>query len=481
MNDATDNLRHIFGADLTADSPEEAARRSVKLFVRGRTQLAVYDESRSPTGHVLTAWEAYQAYGLSILEEAVEYGTAVLLLEPGAWATALQQRREELGLDTATVAKRHSAAKVDVERAESSSSDQVPVEVLESIAFGLGLDEAQLGVRKAAGSDSGIATRLKTLQGASPDVGLTHLRPASVMTFAEAASIIRVQHRMTRWLGLPQREHDFARSDYYGTPSHRAWQVGYDLAVQARQTLNLGASPVKSMRTLAEESLGVPVVQAALPSRIAGATISARYRDSEFRGIVLNTTGHNENPLIRRATLAHELTHLLHDPEQNLESLRVDSYDGIERNPERDSHFVEQRANAFAIAFLAPLEVVRDTISSQITTRDVADTMERFGISNTAARYHIENALYRTAEAPKEGVDAQNLEQWRAEEDFALDYFPIRSTPGQRRGRFAGLVAECLRHRYLSLSTAAAYLVCDEDELENKAGEIRGLYPIHAT
>jgi hypothetical protein len=47
-------------------------------FVRDEGQLAVYREHWNPTGHKLTTWEATRAYGEATIEEALEYGSAIL-------------------------------------------------------------------------------------------------------------------------------------------------------------------------------------------------------------------------------------------------------------------------------------------------------------------------------------------------------------------------------------------------------------------
>ncbi len=74
------------------------------------------------------------------------------------------------------------------------------------------------------------------------------------------------------------------------------------------------------MRELVEHRLGIPIIQVKLPPAIAGATISSHGQ----RGIVLNVRGVNTNVWIRRTTLAHELAHILFDPDAKLESVRVD-------------------------------------------------------------------------------------------------------------------------------------------------------------
>ena len=128
-------LSRIFGPHIDTSSPEEAARRSTRLFVRGRTQLAIYDEARNPTGHVLTAWEAFQGYGIAVLEEAVEYGSAIVTLGADAIASAIRQRRQELGLDIEHVAQRVRLQTSTLMQLESDDSSETPVAQVENIAF----------------------------------------------------------------------------------------------------------------------------------------------------------------------------------------------------------------------------------------------------------------------------------------------------------------------------------------------------------
>jgi Zn-dependent peptidase ImmA (M78 family) len=238
--------------------------------------------------------------------------------------------------------------------------------------------------------------------------------------------------------------------------------------------------PIRSMRDLVEKDLGIPVVQAQLQPSIAGATITTKgFNGGEVRGFVLNTIGDNSNVWVRRATLAHELGHILHDPSQELKELRVDSYTGTLANPELGSgDYVEQRANAFAIAFLAPLESVRNMTPTPIGAEAVGEVMQTFGISHTAARYHVFNAHHRQDQLPNQTELPGPAEEWLTAEDFTLDYFPVRSVPFQRRGRFAGLVAECFQRRLLSSYTAALYLGCSEDEFMENVVAIQQFHPM---
>ena len=471
-----DQLTFIFGHGVEGLPAEEAARCSNRNYVRSEGGLAVYEESRNPTGHVLTAWEAYTTFGADILEEAVEYSSAILNETSTATEYALRNRREELGLSLSSVAGAARVSQEDVEAAESAPHT-VSIQNLERIAFGLGLDERLLAFKRDPGGDARLAYRLRTLQVEKPG-SLGSISAGTALLFAEAASIIRVQHRLQNWLGIQMEGDKFTPVAGYGSPQTPAWRIGYNLAEHARETLQLGNSPVHSMRELVEERLGIPVIQARLPNRIAGATVMTTNDDGdEVRGVVLNTIGDNENVWIRRATLAHELGHLLYDPDEQLQNVRVDSYDSSQRDAEAYStDYVEQRANAFAIAFLAPNKAVRQLAPTPISEEAVSNVMHTFGISHTAARYHIANCHYRNFGVPQGIIDSEPSYEQTAAENFTVDYFPLHDTPEQRRGRFAGIVAMAYQENFISAHTGALYLNCTVEDFHENADLLRSLY-----
>ena len=216
-----------------------------------------------------------------------------------------------------------------------------------------------------------------------------------------------------------------------------------------------------------------------LNDSIAGVTIDTQGSGGEkVRGFILNTVGENTNVLVRRVTLAHELGHLLYDPSQELNRVRVDSYDAIQTAPEvgRDGDFVEQRANAFAMAFLAPLDSVREMTRPPIVAEDIGKVMGTFGIDYTAACRHVSNVHSGEFEMPEQSRNVSPPEVWVDREGFIRGDFPIASTPPQRRGRFAGLVAEGYREGLLSSQTAALYLGCGEGEFLDRADYIRSFW-----
>jgi Zn-dependent peptidase ImmA (M78 family)/transcriptional regulator with XRE-family HTH domain len=470
-------ISKVFGA-VTATDRETAARESTRKFIRSKAEIGLLREGKEPPGHIMTAWEAYHSYGFDILDEAIEYGSAILLESVGAVERTFKTRRNDLGLSIESVA---GASHVDagvVKQAEKLAHD-IPVKVLEKLAFALGLDERLLSFSEKDVGDKSLAFRLKTLQ--QTDMGNSHLSAGVVLQFAEVASVVRIQSMLMDWLDQPSEANAFQPDPNYGSLVSPAWRLGYRLASKARNRLGLGSGPISSMRDLVEKRLGIPVVQVRLPQAIAGATITTSGHDgSDVRGVVLNTVGDNANVWVRRATLAHELGHILYDPDTELERLRVDSYTGIQENPEigGERDYVEQRANAFAIAFLAPLESVREIALSPISTEAVGKVMQTFGISWTAARYHVSNAHYRTTSLSQSMAQLDPSDEWRIAEESTLDYFPVGSSPYQRRGRFAGLVAECHQRRMLSSQTAALYLGCTEQEFVDNESSIRELHPV---
>ena len=327
--------------------------------------------------------------------------------------------------------------------------------------------------------DSNLAYRLRTLvsEQVSP-VG--SISQGTALLFAEASSVSRTQLRLQQWLQLRKGGDEFQPHADYGSSELPAWKIGYRLASIARSKLQIGERPISSMRDLTEKRLGIPVIQDQLPGNIAGATVTTLDElGKAARGVVLNTVGANTNVWIRRITLAHELGHLLFDPDASLQNLRIDSYTDNEMDPqEQGQDFVEQRANAFAIAFLAPNEAVQKLAPTPVTEKCVTNVMCTFGISHTAARYHINNSYYRQFQVPNEPVNASQSEEQRIAEDFAIDYFPLAQTKDQRRGRFSGLVAACFEKGIISSDTAALYLGCSVDDFQMSYKHLLSLYDL---
>ena len=193
----------------------------------------------------------------------------------------------------------------------------------------------------------------------------------------------------------------------------------------------------------------------------------------------MNVLGQNSNVWVRRMTVAHELGHLLWDPADRLNRLRVDRYDGIEDNPatqaenQKSKDPVEIRTNAFAITFLAPREALRKLSKATKSDQELlAKVMEEYGISATAARYHLWNAAKRDLSNVRLQELPSPSDEWIAAENLTVDWFPLRETPISRRGNFAVLVARAFEKGLISGDTAAMYLQTTKDRLQEHHQEI---------
>jgi hypothetical protein len=134
---------------------------------------------------------------------------------------------------------------------------------------------------------------------------------------------------------------------------------GEELAREARAYFGLGSAPVPSMRAfLHEQGIEVFYLQ---PGRFK-APLDGACTQTPAPAVLINPI-YAGAPWSFRATMAHELCHLLHDRKQGRDlyisqavSGRV-AWDLFEQYIDR-----ERRANAFAAHFLAPLDEVRRVV-----------------------------------------------------------------------------------------------------------------------
>jgi Zn-dependent peptidase ImmA (M78 family) len=293
---------------------------------------------------------------------------------------------------------------------------------------------------------------------------------STVLGLAEAAWTIRKQLE----LASLTREGDqgaFAKlgitpSDEYGSKLVPAYQMGYRLARETRKLLGINPeASIDSLKELIETRLRIPVVQLELHSDFAGATVASE----RSRGIVINLAGSNFDPLVRRMTMAHELGHLLWDPDQSLKKLRVDRYDQLEEDAVADKYpldHVERRANAFAIEFLAP----GDTIVAEFTklgddAAGLENLITTFGVSRTALVRHLFNSSHKAIDVSDTRINKISHEDWEARESLAVPVFAPQDVPVSRRGRFAYLVYRAFNGHLISADTAASLYRCKPNEL----------------
>lgn len=454
-----------FGENSRGETIEELAKSSDMIFIRSQDELSLYREGA--TGRQLSAWEALETFGPEVLEEVLFEGSAIIVISRDEPAATFKKRREALGLSIRNIADYLKLEERLISRIENSENRN-KMRTLELVAQHLGLDERKITFQKGIAGDDTLALRLKDLSKTAASKTTKKLKPKTVISFNETAWVIATEARLRRWLNKKAEVSDtFYPSKEYGNAAHPAYEIGYDLAHKTREIIGLTQEePVKNLRELCIGKLALPVVRCELPPHIAGATIL----NNESRGIVVNTTGKNENVWVQRATIAHELGHLLWDPEQNLLHIRVDDYDEMDDDwSNKQWHdYVEQRANAFAAEFLAPKVVA----ARMFRDKGLRSVMEEFGVSFYLARYQVWNGLYRTEPLESLSVDdTMPTADWTGRESYTTEWLPIKSVPISRRGFFAGLVVLAEKGNFISRDTAIEYLRCSEDEY-NESKEV---------
>ena len=256
-------------------------------------------------------------------------------------------------------------------------------------------------------------------------------------------------------------------SHNYGDEPGDARMEGYQLAEILREALGLGNERITSMRDLVQDQLGIPVVWTELPNGVSGATFSCQeHDDSEFRGIVINSVGENEDAWVRRVSLARKLGHALFDPADKINHVWIDHHLNYIPGEYETEDLVQQRADAFALAFLAPFDEVRRITSPPVRTYNVSRVMDHFGMCESAARRRIESCWAGEIEdvpkglswiVPKdEDVAAENL-LWGNAAPCIVNQ--------SRQGKFAKVVLDCYEESLISQDTAALYMGCTMGEL----------------
>jgi Zn-dependent peptidase ImmA (M78 family)/transcriptional regulator with XRE-family HTH domain len=445
----------------------DLARRSSVCFVRSLDQLA--EDSEAATGRRITAFEALAAYGKDVLVEVVSEGSALLCESPSAAGEALRARRTALGLDERQVAVRADIDERTVHEAEQSK--RLNIRVYERIARAIGLDDRYISVHAGQADNGRLAVRLRAL-----GIERQRMTPSAVSGIAEAAWVAATQVRLESQLGIPQPDVGITPNSNYGEYGYPAFMHGYFLANQARERLKLGDGALaRPLREICEEMLGIPLIQAELGEHIAGVTVAI---GGSRRAIVLNISGKNQRIEVRRATIAHELGHLLYDVDDRLQNLRVDEYEELDRPAEGMQDVVEQRANAFAVEFIAPQKAVEDCFRNA-KMDPLSAVMETFGISFTVARYQVWNAFDR--KIAFEEIDTQRRysppEKFVSGEDYTVAYHPLGSIRASRAGRFSAVVLRAAEEKIISRQTASEYLGCREEDLDAGAAGVRDLFP----
>jgi Zn-dependent peptidase ImmA (M78 family) len=376
---------------------------------------------------------------------------------------SIDRQLKNLGLSLQEVARKVKWSNETTRKFEVRK--QVPFKELERFARTIGLEGDKLGTTIDAGADIETGVRLRTYRNSDPK----RFTVSTVLGLAETAWTVQKQFDLAKLVDHHDesiiRELGFEPSVEYGNPLTKTYQEGYRLARKTRQLLNIPADrPIASVKELIEVKLRIPVIQLEIHSELAGATVSS----DSHRGIAINLKGDNSNPLARRMTMAHELGHLLWDPDQRLKRLVVDKYDSIIRDAVTSPlDAVERRANAFAIEFLAPgdaiLKSFEDAGGGATGLENVVAT---FGVSKTAIANHLMNASHNRINVSNQAFTQILPDEWEAAESLAVPLFDPQTVPVSRRGQFAYYVLRAFEDKLISADTAASLYQCQRSELD---------------
>jgi DNA-binding XRE family transcriptional regulator len=109
-NPSPEFLAFIFGTESAGNTPLERARTSSRNWVRSQDELSIYEPEirnyRANLGLILNSEEALSIFGIKVLAEAIEYGSAILVVKECEPAASLKRVRERLGLSPEDLAKK---------------------------------------------------------------------------------------------------------------------------------------------------------------------------------------------------------------------------------------------------------------------------------------------------------------------------------------------------------------------------------------
>jgi Zn-dependent peptidase ImmA (M78 family)/DNA-binding XRE family transcriptional regulator len=249
-----------------------------------------------------------------------------------------RQRREQLGLSVEQLA---SLVGVSKERLVAIEGGQEAPYLDEHVAIAraLGDEPAALVPGAVPQPEKRSAARFRSAG------GLHALSPMDMRLLARAAEAGRTCATLFEFVGRDPASLAQWRDVKPVATRPEPWRQGYSLGALARENLSPAHLPLPSVQGLLER-FGVHV--AFVPFESDQIEAASLYEDRACPVVLLNETRERVgNRLSRRAILAHELCHLMHDGGKR------DLLTIVSRHDE-EGELVEQRANGFAPSFMVP-------------------------------------------------------------------------------------------------------------------------------
>jgi transcriptional regulator with XRE-family HTH domain len=313
----------------------------------------------------------------------------------------LLERRTRLGFSIQQVAALAGLSPEEVEAAERPGAP-LGLVVVHALGDALAFDPGAL----LRGEPLGDPRRLPGWFRSHDPGDDEAISPKDARLFARAAELGEVGKFLWRELERGRPRFEDLRIPKPLSSRDDPWREGYELGEDARIAMVTAKGPMLSVQAAVEDT-GVHVALVEFDSNTREAV--SIYRQDALPVILLNNNvSRVRYSLSRRAVIGHELCHLLHDSGER-PLLHSDN------TAPAWAEAVEQRANGFAPAFLAPPRWVRGSIE-EVGDDDsdvralVAHLAATWGFTWMGAVWHAKNcelipgpAAERLAHAPAFG------------------------------------------------------------------------------
>lgn len=257
--------------------------------------------------------------------------------------------------------------------AEIESGSPFSTAELAQLAGALAVDPAHLHAGK-------VEETQRTVARFRAPIGLSEIDGSDARLLARAAEAGEICTELRTLLGKGTSPIEACREPMAVTKGIEAWREGYELGSSARETLLPAHNALTSVQQCFED-LGVHV--AFVHFEAQGIEAASLFEPGSSPVILLNKSSSRvKYPLSRRAILAHEMCHLLHDGGER--DLTI-----VSREEGLDASGTEKRANGFAPNFLAPKDWVRS--SGKNAKAIVTELAEKWGLSLEGAAWHAKN------------------------------------------------------------------------------------------
>lgn len=288
--------------------------------------------------------------------------------------SAIRVRREGFAFDVDDVARLSDLDPERIRSIESGAADPVYLDEINRLGQALAFDPLAWLDGEELEDPCRAVARFRTEAN-------TSLRPADLRLMARAAQLARIGEELRSMLGEPSSQvAELRQVKAVSRGITPEYKQGYALGQAARLALAPDPVPLPSMQRLLEDC-GVHVAEVRFETRRVHAV--SLNEAGAVPMILLNSSANRASrPIPRRAALAHELCHLLHDGTARHHLLTLVSWEGSPAP-------VEQRANGFAPAFLAPPAWLSP--NSRDPVEQVIEIGRGWGLSAEGAIWHCKN------------------------------------------------------------------------------------------